>query len=117
MRFARHISYAFVKPRIAERNSGIAAVQELIYLFAFFKPCKRAVLPQNGRGVRQSAFKTIMTAHKRAIAQFQTIIEYFPELLLVAARRKSHVHKVYRYYPLIESAVILGLAVFVDVRR
>ena len=116
MRFARHIFNTFVKPRVAERNRGITAVKQFIDRFALFQPCERAVLPQNGRGVRKSAFKSVVSAHQRSVTKFESLVENLPEFLFVAAGRQRHVHEVYRDDALIESAVIFRFSVFVDVR-
>ena len=47
-----------------------------------------------------------MACHQRAVAEFQSLIHQFPELVHIPAGRTCHIHKVDRYDTLIESAVV-----------
>ena len=58
-----------------------------------------------------------MAAHERAVAQLQPLVKDLPELLHVAAGGQRHVRQVDGHDALIEAAVVLRLAVFVDIRR
>lgn len=115
---ADELVHALPQSGIAERNGGISAVQQLVYLLALFESCERAVLPQYGRGVGQRAFQTLVTRLERAVAQLETVVEYLPEFVEIAsARRACDVDEVYGHDALVEPAVILGFAVLVHVRR
>ena len=58
-----------------------------------------------------------MTALERLVAELAALLEDVPELLHVAVRRKRDVDEVERDDALVEAAVVLGLAVLVDIRR
>ena len=57
-----------------------------------------------------------MALHQRAVAQFQSLIEDLPELFDVAAGGQRHIGQVDGDHALVEAAVILRLAVFIDIR-
>ena len=116
MRSARHILDALVKPRITEGNGRIAAVEELVDGLPLLQPRERAILPEDGRRVRERALQTVVAVHEGAMAKFKAFVEDFPKLILVPARRERHVHEVDGDDALIEAAVILGLAVLVHIR-
>ena len=114
---ADQLVHALPQSRIAEGYGGVAAVKELVYLLALFEPCERAVLPKYGCGVGKRSFETLVTRLQCAVAKFQPLVEYAVELLhVVGTRTARHVHEVYGDDALIETSVILGLAVFVHVR-
>ena len=52
---------------------------------------------------------------QRLVAQLQPLVEDLPEQIQVAAGGQRHVRQVDRDHALIEPAVVLGLAVFVDI--
>ena len=83
--------------------------------FALFETEESAVLPQYGRGVGQRAGQPLVTALKRAVAKLHAFVEDFPELIYVFVRGQTDIDEVDGDHALIESAVVLGLAVFVDV--
>jgi hypothetical protein len=51
------------------------------------------------------------------VAQLEPLVEDLPELVEIAAGGQRHVHQVDRDDALVEAAVVLGLAVFVHIRR
>ena len=51
------------------------------------------------------------------MAQLHALVEDLPELFDIAARGQGNIRQVYRHDALIEAAVILGLAVLVDIGR
>ena len=92
-------------------------MEKFVNLLTLFKSCQSTVLPQNRSGITDCALKSVVTAHQSAVTQFESAVENLPELSLVPARTQSDVYEVNRNNALIESAVILRLSVFVDVRR
>ena len=53
VRLAGHVLDALIQSRVAEGNGRVAAVEELVDRLALFQAGQRAVLPQDGRGVRE----------------------------------------------------------------
>ena len=113
---AGHILHALVEPRVAERNGGIPAVEQLVDRLALLEASKRTVLPQNRRGVGKRALQAIMTAHESLTAQLETLVENLPELRLVAMRRKRHIRQADGHNALVEAPIVLRLARFVVAR-
>ena len=110
MALAGHVLYALIQTRVAQRNGGVAAVEELVDALAFFEPSQSAVLPQDGGGVGGGALQTVVTAAQRAVAQLQPLVKDLPELVDVAAGGQSHVRQVDGDHALIEAAIVLVLA-------
>ena len=72
---AGHVLHALVKARVAERDRGIAVVEELVDGLTFFESCARAVLPENGRRVGERALQAVVTAAQRAVAELKTLFK------------------------------------------
>ena len=113
--FAREGVYAFPKTCVAERQGRVAAVKVLVNDLALVKSRKCAILPENRRGIRRSAEKSVMTGTERSVAELHSLIENLTEFIHVTACREADVNEIYGYNTLVESAVILGLAIFVNV--
>ena len=108
--FAGHVLYTFVQSCIAQRDGGVAVVEELVNGLALFQTGQCAVLPQDGGRVGQSALQTVMAALEGAVAQLQTLLEDFPEFFQIAAGGQGHIRQVDGDHALIEPAVVLVLA-------
>ena len=111
--FARHVAHALAQTGIAERNGGIAAVEKRIDGLAFFEAGDCAVLPEDWRGVGQSALQAVVAAHECAIAQVEALIEDLPEFFHIAAGAERDIDKIQCDDALIEAAVELIVAVFI----
>ena len=107
---AGHILHALIQTGIAQTDGGVAAEQQLVDLFALLQSGQCAVLPQNGSGIAGSAQQSLVPCLQCAVAQGQTLVEDFPELLKVALGGECHIHQIDGDNALIESAVVLGLA-------
>ena len=107
---AGHVFDALIKSGVAQRNGGVAAIEQLVDGFALGQPRQRTVLPQDGRGVGQRALEPLMTAPQRPVAQLQTVFKDLPEFGHIPAGGQRHVHQIDGDDALIEPAVILGLA-------
>ena len=59
---AGHILDALIQAGVAEADGGVAAVEELVDLFALLEAGQRAVLPQDGGGVAQGAQQPLVAA-------------------------------------------------------
>ena len=88
---AGHVLHALVKSRVAERDRGIAVVEELVDGLTLFESCARAVLPENGRRVGERALQTVVAAAQGAVAELKTLVENRPEFFNVAACGQRHV--------------------------
>ncbi len=108
--FAGHVLYTFVQSCIAQRDGGVAVVEELVNGLALFQTGQCAVLPQDGGRVGQSTLQTVMAALEGAVAQLQTLLEDFPEFFQIAAGGQGHIRQVDGDHALIEPAVVLVLA-------
>ena len=104
-----HELYALVESGIAQRDSGVSAVEQLIDGFTLFEPGAGAVLPQDRRGVGQCALEPLMAAQQGAVAQLQPLVKDLPEFFDISLGAEGHIGKVDGDHTLIEAAVILGL--------
>ena len=100
---------------VAERQRRIAAVQELIDGLALLEASKRAVLPQDRRGIRHGAGQALVAALQRAVAQLHTLIEDLPKLIHIALRAQTDVHKVDGDNALVEASVVFRLAFLINI--
>ena len=110
---AGHILAALIQARVAQADGGITAVEQFVDGLALLQAGQGTVLPEDGRGVTQRAFQAVVTAHQGLVAEFQTLVENFPELIEVAAAGQRHIYQVDGDHALVETAVVLGLAVVV----
>ena len=117
MALARHKLDALIKTCITERNGGISAEEKLVDGLALLQSCQCTVLPENGSGIGQGALKTLVTAKERAVAKLQSFVKDLPELFNVTAGGKCYVGQVDGNNALVESAVVLRLALCINVRR
>ena len=117
MALAGHELDTFIKTCVAEGDRRIAAVEELIDRLALLQSCQRSVLPEDRCRIGQRTLEAVVTAHQRLVAQLQTLVKDLPELVDIAAGGKCNVRQVDCDNALIEAAVILRLAVFIDIRR
>ena len=109
MTVARHVLDALVEAGIAKRDGGITTVEQLVDGFALLETRERTVLPQDGRGIRERALETVVTAAQGAMAQLEALLEDVPELLLVAAAGQRDIDQVDGHDALVEATVELGL--------
>ena len=72
-----------------------------------------AVLPVDGTHVGYHALQCLMAAHQCFIAQLQTLIQQFPELLLVSFCQDTDLGQVDADNALIKTAFPLVLSVFI----
>ena len=107
---AGHIFHALIQAGVAEADGGIAAVKQLVDLLALLQAGQRAVLPQNGGRIAGRAQQTLMACLKRTVAESQTVVENFPELIKVAAGGQGYIHQIDGDDALIEAAIVFGLA-------
>ena len=110
MGLAGHVFGAFVQARIAQRNGGIAVIQQLIDGFALLQPGQGAVLPQDGGSVGQCAFQPVVAAQQCPVAQFQTVFKDGPEFVHIPAGTEGHVHQIDGNHALVEPAIVFMLA-------
>ena len=110
---AGHVLDALIKPRVAERDGRIAAVEQLVDGLTLFEPGQRAILPENRRSVGKRTLEPVVAAHERTVAQVKPVVKNFPELIQSAAGRQRDINQIDRHDALIEAAVILGLAWFI----
>ena len=112
---AGHILAALIQARIAQADGGIAAVEQLVDGLALLQAGQRAVLPQDGRGVAQRALQAVVAAHQGLVAQLEALVKNLPELVKIAAAGQGHVHQIDGDNALIKAAIVLRLAVLVDI--
>ena len=72
-----------------------------------------AVLPVDGAHIGYHALQCLVTAHQCFIAQLQTLVQQFPELLLISFCQNTDLGKVDADNALIEAAFPLVLSVFI----
>ena len=113
--FAVQAVDAFPEAGVAQRQSGIAAVQVLVDFFAFFQAQKGPVLPEDRRRVRQSSGQTLMTALEGPVAELHALVKDLPEFRHIAAGGESDIHQVYGDHALVKAAVVFGLSVLVHI--
>ena len=109
MAVAGHVLDALVEAGIAERDGGVTAVEQLVDGLTLLETGERAVLPQDGRGIRERALEAIVTAAQGAMAQLEALFEDVPELVLVPATGQRDVNQVDGHDALVEATVELGL--------
>ena len=107
--FAVEAVNTFPKSGVAERNGGVSAVKELVDRLALFKTGERAVLPEDGSGVGQSALQPFVTRAEGAVTELHALVKDAPELCHVAVCRETDIYEVYGDNALIESAVVFVL--------
>ena len=112
---AGHILAALIQARIAQTDRGIATVEQLVDRLALLQAGQCAVLPQDGRGIAQRALQAVVAAHQGLMAQLKALVKQLPELVKIAAAGQCHIHQIDRDNALVETAVILGLAVLVQI--
>ena len=110
---AHHVAGTFAESCVTQGDGGVTAVEQLINLLTLFQTGQRAVLPENRSHIRRCSLQTVVTAHERLVAEFQTLVEDLPELLHVFSGGAGHVHQIQGDNALIESAVELRLVVLV----
>ena len=113
VRLAGHVLDALIQSRVAEGDGRVAAVEELVDRLTLLQAGQRAVLPQDGRGVRERALEPLVAAQQRPVAQLQPLIKDLPEPLQVTAGGKRHIHQVNGNNALIETAIKLWLIIFI----
>ncbi len=86
---AGHVLDALIQTGIAQADGGIAAHEQLVDRLALLQAGQRAVLPQNGRGIRKRAHQALMTAQQGAMAQLEALVEDLPELVQVLMDRAT----------------------------
>ncbi len=105
-----HVFDALVQARIAKRDGGVAAVEQLVDGFALLQAGKGAVLPKDGRRIGKRALQALVAATQGAMAKLEAFVEDLPELIHVAVRGQSDVGQVDGYHALVEATVVLRLA-------
>ncbi len=113
--FAGHILAALIQARVAQTDGGIAAVEQLVDGLALLQAGQCAVLPQDGRGVAQCALQAVVAAHQGLVAQLEALVKNLPELIKIAAAGQGHVHQIDGDNALVKAAIVLRLAVLVDI--
>ena len=113
--FAGHILAALIQARVAQTDGGIAAVEQLVDGLALLQAGQRAVLPQDGRGVAQCALQAVVAAHQGLVAQLEALVKNLPELIKIAAAGQGYVHQIDGDNTLVKAAIVLRLAVLVDI--
>ena len=113
--FAGHILAALIQARVAQTDGGITAVEQLVDGLALLQAGQRAVLPQDGRGVAQRALQAVVAAHQGLVAQLEALVKNLPELIKIAAAGQGHVHQIDGDNTLVKAAIVLRLAVLVDI--
>ena len=88
---AGHILHALIEPGVAERDGGVAVVQQLVDGLALLQTGQGAVLPQDGGHVGQRALQPLVAAPQGTVAQLQPLLKDLPELVQVAAGGEGHV--------------------------
>ena len=91
MALAGHELDALVETGVAQRDGGIAAVEQLVDDLTLFQAGQSAVLPQDGGGVGGGTLQALVAAAQRTVAQLQPLVENLPEFLDVAAGGQGHV--------------------------
>ena len=113
--FAGHILAALIQARVAQTDGGITAVEQLVDGLTLLQAGQRAVLPQDGRGVAQRALQAVVAAHQGLVAQLEALVKNLPELIKIAAAGQGHVHQIDGDNALVKAAIVLRLAVLVDI--
>ena len=68
--YALHVAGTLAESRIAQRDGGVTAVEQFIDLLSLFQTGESAVLPEDRSHVGRGSFQTVVTAHKRLVAEF-----------------------------------------------
>ena len=112
---ARHISGAFAQTGITERYGGVSAVKKPVDLLPLLKPCQRPVLPQDRRHIRERSLQPVMPCHQGPFAKVKPLVHNLPEPFHIPSGGTGHIHQIQGDNALIESAVKLGVIIFVMV--
>ena len=102
-----------IQADVAQRDGGVAAVQQRLDGGSLGQTGDGAVLPVDGRGVGLDALEGLMAAHESLEAQAQTLLEDLPELVLVAPGQDADLGLVQGHHALIEAALELVIALLV----
>ena len=114
--FARHVLAALVQTGISQADGGIAPVEERVDDFALLQTRKGTVLPKDGGCIGQRALQAVVTTHEGTVAQLEAFVEDLPERIHVTFRRAGDIDQIDGDDALVEAAVVLRLALIVDVR-
>ena len=110
MALAGHELDALVETGVAQRDGGVAAVEQLIDDLTLFQTGQSTVLPQDGGCVGGGTLQALVAAAQRTVAQLQPLVEDLPEFLNIAAGGQGHVRKIDGHHTLIEPTIVFVLA-------
>ena len=113
MALAEHCHATFIQTCIAETNSRIAVVEQLVNSLTLFQTRQSTVLPQNRSNVGECTLQTLMTALQCAMAQVQTLIKDTPESIFVLICGKRNINEIYGDNALIETTIVFRFTVIV----
>ena len=102
-----------IQSDISQRHGGITVVQVFVDGLTLLQTGDGAVLPVDGAHIGYHALQCLMTAHQCFIAQLQTLIQQFPELLLISFCQDTDLGQVDADNALIKTAFPLVLSVFI----
>ena len=102
-----------VQADVAQRQGGVAALQQLVDGLALFQPGDGAVLPVNGGDVGAHSLQGVVAAHQGLEAQLQTAVQLLPELVLVPSGDNAHLGQVDGHHALVEAALKLVVAILI----
>ena len=110
MGLSGHAYTHLVEAGVAEGKGGVVSEKKLIDLLALLEACQCTILPEDRCDIRGGAHQALMTDAECTVAELQALIEDTPEGLHVAMCRAGDIHEVDRDDALVETAIILMLA-------
>ncbi len=117
--FAGDLINTLPQTGVTQADGAVAAMQQRSNGLSLAQAGKGAVLPQNGGGIGKGTLQPLVTTLQGTVAKLQPLLQYLPELRLVAgllAGGAGSVHQVDGDNTLIETTIVLGLAVFIHIR-
>ena len=89
-----HVLHALIEACISERNRRVAVIEQLVDGLTGLQTRKSAELPQDRGNIAERALKTVVAAHECTVAQVQSFIEDFPEIIHVLLRGERDVDQI-----------------------
>ena len=102
-----------IQADIAEGNSGISVVQQLVDLLSLIQSRNRSILPVNRTDVTGNPLQGTVTAHQRLKAQGEPLLQYLPEVLHIPFGQYTDLGKVQTDNPLIKTSLKFISAVLI----
>ena len=111
MRLAGHAHTHLIETCVTQADCAVVVIEQTVDLLAFFQAGYGAVLPEDGRDVRDSSQQSLMAAAQGTVAELQAVFQDLPELVHISIRGAGDVDEVDGDDALIEASVVFVLSV------